>query len=66
MSGTLELVTELKSAHQQVLSMSKATYDLDDEDLARCQEEIDNICRAATQDMEVSGQLCEKFGDRAL
>ena len=48
MTGTLELVTELKSAHQQVLSMSKATYDLDDEDLARCQEEIDNICRAAT------------------
>ena len=66
MTGTLELVTELKSAHQQVLSMSKATYDLDDEDLARCQEEIDNICRAATQVMEVSGQLCEKFGDRAL
>ena len=63
---TLQLVAALKSAHMQVISSNKATYDIDEEDKEKIKEEMAQVGRVASQVMELTGQLVEKFKDQAL
>lgn len=63
---TLELVASLKSAHMQVISSSKATFDIDEEDMDKIKEEMSKVGRVASQVMELTGQLVEKFKDQAF
>jgi len=60
------LVASLKSAHMQVISSSKATFDIDEEDMEKIKEEMSKVGRVASQVMELTGQLVEKFKDQAF
>ena len=66
LKDTLDLVAALKAAHRQVIQKTKATYDIDEEDVEKIKEEMAEVGRVASQAMELSGQLVEKFGDRAF
>jgi len=66
LKDTLDLVAALKAAHRQVIQKTKSTYDIDEEDLEKIKEEMAEVGRVASQAMELSGQLVEKFGDRAF
>ena len=50
----------------QVISSNKATYDIDEEDKEKIKEEMAQVGRVASQVMELTGQLVEKFKDQAL
>ena len=63
---TLDLVTSLKSAHRTLIQQTKATYDIDEEDLEKIKDEMAQVGRVASQVMELTGQLVEKFKDQAL
>lgn len=63
--GSLELVQEMKGAHQEVLSKTKAQLDLDEEDMEKIKEDLAKIGKLANQTMELTGQLVEIFKDQA-
>ena len=63
--GSLELVQEMKNAHQTLLSQTKGQLDLDEEDMEKIKEELAKLGKLATQTMELSGQLVEIFKDQA-
>ena len=50
----------------QVISSSKATFDIDEEDMDKIKEEMSKVGRVASQVMELTGQLVEKFKDQAF
>jgi len=50
----------------QVISSSKATFDIDEEDMEKIKEEMSKVGRVASQVMELTGQLVEKFKDQAF
>lgn len=60
---TLDLVSSLKSAHRTLIQQTKSTYDIDEEDMDKIKEEMAQVGRVASQAMELSGQLVEKFKD---
>ena len=64
--GSLDLVTELRQAHHQVLAQSKKMFDMDEEDLEQIKEELAKVGNLASQVMEVTGQLCDIFKDAAF
>ena len=63
---TLDLVTSLKNAHKQIIQQTKANFDIDEEDIEKIKEEMAQVGRVASQVMELTGQLVEKFKDQAL
>jgi len=66
MKQTLDIVSGLKAAHKTFLQQTKANYDIDEEDVDKIKEEMAQIGKVASQVMELSGQLVEKFKDAAL
>lgn len=66
LKDTLDLVSSLKSAHRTLIQQTKATYDIDEEDIEKIKDEMAEVGRVATEAMELSGQLVEKFGERAF
>ena len=60
------MVTSLKNAHRTLIQQTKATYDIDEEDLEKIKDEMAQVGRVASQVMELTGQLVEKFKDQAL
>lgn len=55
LKDTLDLVAALKAAHRQVIQKTKATYDIDEEDVEKIKEEMAEVGRVASQAMELSG-----------
>ena len=66
MKKTLELVGSLKAAHKTIIAQTKKTYEIDEEDLDNIKAEMAQVGRVASQTMELSGQLVEKFKDQAF
>ena len=52
---TLDLVSSLKSAHRTLISQTKATYEIDEEDLDKIKDEMAQVGRVASQVMELTG-----------
>ena len=63
---TLDVVSGLKAAHKTFLQQTKANYEIDEEDVDKIKDEMAEIGKVASQVMELSGQLVEKFNDAAL
>ena len=55
LKGTLDMITEFKAAHRTMIQATKATYDIDEEDMERLKDELAAVGRVATQAMELSG-----------
>ena len=65
LKATLDLVTEQKEAFKTILTVQQASREMDEEDVEKFKEQIAKIGRAASQCMELTGQLVEKFKDVA-
>ena len=63
LKDTLELVSSLKAAHKTLIQQTKATYEIDEEDIEKIKDEMAGVGRVASQAMELAGQLVEKFKD---
>lgn len=49
-----------------MIQQTKTNYDIDEEDMENIKDEMAKVGRVASQIMELSGQLVEKFKDAAL
>ena len=55
LKDTLDLVSSLKAAHRTLIQQTKATYDIDEEDMEKIKEEMAEVGRVASQAMELAG-----------
>ena len=49
-----------------MIQQTKATYEIDEEDIEKIKDEMAGVGRVASQAMELAGQLVEKFKDQAF